>query len=732
MTIEIEGPDGTIYEFPDGTDDATIKAAMQKQFGKPKTFVEETANALRSANDFLLGGGADEYEGAMFTAGDVFRGRIGLEDIPRTFEQYRANADQERRDFERRRPAAAIAAKTAGGLATLPFAARQAANAERIAAETLRVGTPSAAQVAQRTAPATPLVDSAKAGLVTGAASGYLSADPEDRPLGTAVGAATGAIVAPAVTAGVALATRPPQSAQDRAYKMVGRALQEGGALDPVLNKKTKDVAPQIRQRSAQLQRQRGSVEETIAEVGGPGAQGLARAVANVPGPGQKIAQDTLQGRRSEMSQRVIAAAKKSAGKPRDYGEMVVEIATIGRQRQQQNYDKAMKAAEDVVLAANETAGLSNDIDNHLYDVDKGPGVVPTQSDMVGLQRARSVVSNLEKLTGSGRFTLRGVERYRQQLNRIADSAKQDGYDAGSVREVIRQLDAKLDTIAKARAAAGDGRFQAELNNLKATRQEYGTMKQTEEAIAQGRQVLKDDATDTYLWMNNDGRGRSQAEADGYMVGVVKAVEDAINRNDAAAIGRINRDKNLQSALKQALGNKEAKALLGRINREATMNANANAILAGSRTTPMREEIDRWTKGEDDMAFLSDLVMNPAPVRNIFLKVFQATYNRMNRPGIYNPEVNKAVADILYNRATTQRVDDLLAIIQRDPQAAAAARQAMETARLGALRQRIDNAALIDRLPARQVGSAASQAATQSAPRDERRDVWIESSQNIP
>lgn len=35
--IEIEGPDGVIYEFPQGTDDATIKTAMGKVYGAPQS-----------------------------------------------------------------------------------------------------------------------------------------------------------------------------------------------------------------------------------------------------------------------------------------------------------------------------------------------------------------------------------------------------------------------------------------------------------------------------------------------------------------------------------------------------------------------------------------------------------------------------------------------------------------------------------------------------------------------
>ena len=36
MPIQVQGPDGQLLEFPDGTSRETMKAAMQKRYGAPK------------------------------------------------------------------------------------------------------------------------------------------------------------------------------------------------------------------------------------------------------------------------------------------------------------------------------------------------------------------------------------------------------------------------------------------------------------------------------------------------------------------------------------------------------------------------------------------------------------------------------------------------------------------------------------------------------------------------
>lgn len=83
MAIEIEAPDGSIVEFPDGTDDATIERAMQQTFtqSRPRQFAP--SNAPRSAYDEISGvasrvrnflPGTDELQGALKGAGEAVRG----------------------------------------------------------------------------------------------------------------------------------------------------------------------------------------------------------------------------------------------------------------------------------------------------------------------------------------------------------------------------------------------------------------------------------------------------------------------------------------------------------------------------------------------------------------------------------------------------------------------------------------------------------------------------------
>jgi hypothetical protein len=446
---------------------------------------------------------------------------------------------------------------------------------------------------------------------------------------------------------------------------MVSSALQEGGAL-----KTTNRGTPNILARTSALARGGGGVQEFVGEIAGPSAQGLARAVANVPGPGQKPALDALSGRRDGMSSRMLKAVSRATGNPQSYGDVVFDLKTTGKKAAAASYDKSMNAADQVTVPRLDN--LTGELDDYLYSMPQGPGLIPTDAQLSGLQRARAGVKQLEQLASSGRLSLRGVERIRQQLNTILRGAKNDAYDAFAVREVMGFVDKKLDAI-----AMQSPEIATALTGLKASRQGYGTQRQTEEAIEQGLKALREDATDAKLWMYNDGRGRKPAERDGYTIGVVRAVTDMVNRSDTAGIARINRDKNIQEVFAQVLGADKTKKLLARVNREVAMQGSNNAITAGSRTTPLREEVDRWTTGEDELSFLADLIQNPSPIRSTVLKGFAQMYDRIRRPGLYNPRISAAVSEILYARATPQRVRQLLADIERDPVAQQALRAAI-------------------------------------------------------
>lgn len=162
MAIEIEAPDGSIVEFPDGTDDATIERAMQQTFtqSRPRQFVP--SNAPRSAYDEVSGvasrvrnflPGTDELQGAIKGAGSALQGFMDpssggvsvldtadgvsmqerLQGAQGGYQQgYGREVERERdqrRDFAERRPMTSLGIDLAGGIATAGAIAAPAAAA---------------------------------------------------------------------------------------------------------------------------------------------------------------------------------------------------------------------------------------------------------------------------------------------------------------------------------------------------------------------------------------------------------------------------------------------------------------------------------------------------------------------------------------------------------------------------------------------------------------------------
>jgi hypothetical protein len=80
MPIEVEAPDGSVIEFPDGTPRATMQAAMAKRFApakaQPRTISRDFTGAMAQLNSHIPLG--DEVAAAGNTAVDVITGRTPL------------------------------------------------------------------------------------------------------------------------------------------------------------------------------------------------------------------------------------------------------------------------------------------------------------------------------------------------------------------------------------------------------------------------------------------------------------------------------------------------------------------------------------------------------------------------------------------------------------------------------------------------------------------------------
>ncbi|MFC0339780.1 hypothetical protein [Paracoccus niistensis] len=114
--IEVEGPEGTIYEFPAGTDDATIKAALQKVYGAPTAGQGFGNNVAQAAGDGLFFGFGDEISARLnaITGYDAKTGAYG--NWGTTYaDQLDAVRGQERQ-FREEHPVISTAAELGGSL----------------------------------------------------------------------------------------------------------------------------------------------------------------------------------------------------------------------------------------------------------------------------------------------------------------------------------------------------------------------------------------------------------------------------------------------------------------------------------------------------------------------------------------------------------------------------------------------------------------------------------------
>ena len=73
----------------------------------------------------------------------------------------------------------------------------------------------------------------------------------------------------------------------------------------------------------------------------------------------------------------------------------------------------------------------------------------------------------------------------------------------------------------------------------------------------------------------------------------------------------------------------------------------------------MAEDIKALTQGESELGFLSEVIQGGGNLRAPALRVLARAWDRLYRPGIYNPEVNRELAQRLFQPATTGNVAQL-------------------------------------------------------------------------
>jgi hypothetical protein len=220
--IEVDLPDGSIAEFPDGTSPDVMKRALQKRFGAPQTaeapaeaerassFQHPLGGAFNAATEGLhagaMGGFDDEITAGVWSpfraAGDWMQGE-GF-DIGRAYSEKQQELDAMKQQRREDHPIASVAGEVVGGLGVGAGASKAGLS---LAGRTV----PGLSKIAPRTAKVLPAaIEGAAYGGVYGAGESKPGERLEGAATGAAIGAATGGVVQ---GVGNAVATRATQKA---------------------------------------------------------------------------------------------------------------------------------------------------------------------------------------------------------------------------------------------------------------------------------------------------------------------------------------------------------------------------------------------------------------------------------------------------------------------------------------------------------------------------------------
>lgn len=494
--------------------------------------------------------------------------------------------------------------------------------------------------------------------------------DPQDEnsrinPGRLLTGTGTGAVLGPAFgvagrTAG-AIGGRFGLNANQRAVRMIARGLRDA-RMPP----------GELARRARTLRSQGGPTMETIAEAGGPALQRQARAVANVRGPGQTIAADALEGRTETVTPRVLSEATRATRPqqtraPRNFYDAreQLRIARSGQGADAYRAAHAVQIPQDVVqrelmplMQTGPRAAVDsaiNQLESSALRAQSELAIARRANDAAALQRAQSDFDGVQealtqlRAVRSGQapnnMSVRALDYYQRGLGQLAANAGYRSPEGAAMEQARTTFNSLLDQVAPEFGQA---------------RTNYGASLRIEERMNDGRRVFNMPEGELDILLRGpQGRGLSMEEFDGFMLGVLDAIETKVRQGDTAFVARFMRNENWQRQLERALGKNGARRLRNRIAREASMRRFDNSVRSGSQTTPMAEDIRALTQGEDELNFLSEVIQAGGNVRGPLLRAGAAAYDRIRKPGIYNERVNEALARRLYSRATPGNIAGL-------------------------------------------------------------------------
>lgn len=574
-------------------------------------FLNEVNRSLPLVDELQAG-----LEVGCQTIGDVVKGRKGA---PLSAKWNRARAQQEAmsQDLNTRRPLSAAFTRGTGSAAPT------------VAAAAMTGGTSLAPQAATGMNALLPYLRAGSAATVGGAVTRLTDKGTLQERL--------------------AAAGDPGSIALDAS---LGAGMQAGGnVVKAIANRRPKAKTPRQRAAVVVQKTKAAPVSEQQAAQGtmpfeqvGPKGITLARVVASVPGEGQEIANAALRARAQSAPARMNAAVNENLGNGRAYYNNLDDLMTKRKTEAAPLYEEAYKVG--------------------IFPDDFNAQIAPILDTPAGQQALRNAV-NIAKnervpLNNLG-ITIddnAGTIRFETVPNMKTLDYVRRGFD--DVVEGARdKVTGKLNPDNATRAVLG---LRRDLNDsLVALNPKYGEAldawsgpTRSIDAMTRGRKLA---AGNTDPEVISDVFGRmSDAEREAMRIGVARSVGDRLRgRNPQQEIRNITSDLNYQDRLREAFPTENAFLnFRNQANQEATYQGNMNQVLSGSRTTPLREDIDSVNSMLDNQG-VGGRVVNALEQRatgtTFVRQAVEAAINKvatMGNRGLNDPEVSRILGEALF------------------------------------------------------------------------------------
>ncbi|WP_135210359.1 hypothetical protein [Vitreimonas flagellata] len=563
---------------------------------------------------------------------------------------------------------------------------------------------------------------SALTGGLYGAGSGETAAERGiEAGIGTGLGL-VGAGAGEALGTVAALATRGGADPAQRAARLAGRGLRNARTSQGTLERRLIDqgmTPAQARREAAriieegnappmepedltrwanQLPNQGGPVTEIAAEAA-PTWANTARAVATVDGPGQGIAKTALDARRTGLRGRMLDQAQESfkpaqTHSPREYYDFLNSLRGARDAQRQSAFNEAYRTPVDDRAFQDTARTLMHG--GRVQERALQKAIEIAEFDLAGVQGRLARVSSTPDGGASGEaeglmWSAQDIQRAIGHLRQLRsyspdapDTALPNGVNARTLEyyqqalwDIVEQAGGKSTPMGGAASQAWSG-FTAASDmiapRLADARISYGRSMRIEEMAQAGRKIfdMADGEIDALLRGANRGQGATLEEGDAFVIGALEAIDQKLGSGDTAFVARLMRNENWKAQLQRSIvrpgltGRERTAAMrrytrfISRLNREVAQQETNNFVQSGSRTTPLQQDIRALTDGESELGFLSDLAVDSGfRPEVIATRGLSAVYDRLKRPGIYDPKVNQELARLMYQPATRQNMTSI-------------------------------------------------------------------------